>query len=125
LKIVNRFDDVDDDDYYYVDDHDVGDDDDGDDDDDDDDASPVVIAGPGKTQAFAVYIYIVPYPHEIPSLNSIKTPLTMVGREHSHALRVKESVGSTIGGHRKLLINFAVQISMFPPKCRNLPTKPE
>ena len=35
---------------------DDGDDDDGDDDDDDDDvdASPVVIAGPGKAQAFAV-----------------------------------------------------------------------
>jgi len=31
---------------------------DDDDDDDDDDASPIVIAGPGKTQAFAVYIYI-------------------------------------------------------------------
>ena len=30
-------------------------------DDDDDDASPVVIAGPGKTQAFAVYIYICMY----------------------------------------------------------------
>ena len=29
-----------------------------DDDDDDDDASPVVVAGPGRTQAFAVYIYI-------------------------------------------------------------------
>ena len=27
-------------------------------DDDDDDASPVVVAGPGRTQAFAVYIYI-------------------------------------------------------------------
>ena len=47
------FDDVDDDD--YVDDHDV------DVHDDDDDASPVVIAGPGKTQAFAVYIYIYIY----------------------------------------------------------------
>ena len=35
------------------------DDDDGDDDDDDDDdASPVVVAGPGRTQAFAVYIRI-------------------------------------------------------------------
>jgi len=35
------------------------DDDDGDDDDDDDDASPVVVSGPGTTQAFAgVYIYI-------------------------------------------------------------------
>ena len=33
---------------------DADDDDDGDDDDDDDDASPVVIAGPGKAQAFAV-----------------------------------------------------------------------
>ena len=32
---------------------------DDDDDDDDDDASPVVIAGPGKTQAFAdIYIYV-------------------------------------------------------------------
>jgi hypothetical protein len=29
------------------------------DDDDDDDASPVVVAGPGRTQAFAVYIYII------------------------------------------------------------------
>ena len=43
------------------DDDDDGDDDDDDDhddddDDDDDDASPVVIAGPGKAQAFAVYI---------------------------------------------------------------------
>ena len=35
------------------DDYDDADDDDGDDD-DDDDASPVVIAGPGKAQAFAV-----------------------------------------------------------------------
>ena len=45
-----------------IDDHDVYDDDDDDDgdddDDDDDDASPIVIAGPGKTQAFGVYIYI-------------------------------------------------------------------
>ena len=29
--------------------------------DDDDDASPVVIAGPGKTQAFAIYIYVCMY----------------------------------------------------------------
>ena len=62
MKIVNTFigfddvdDDDDDDDDDYVDEHDVDDDDD---DDDDDDASPVVIAGPGKTQAFAVYIYM-------------------------------------------------------------------
>ena len=34
------------------------DDDDDDGDDDDDDASPVVVAGPGWTQAFAVYIRI-------------------------------------------------------------------
>ena len=41
------------------DDDDDYDDDDADDDDvDDDDASPVVIAGPGNAQAFAVYIYI-------------------------------------------------------------------
>ena len=33
----------------------IDDDDDGDDD-DDDDASSVVVAGPGRTQAFAVYI---------------------------------------------------------------------
>ena len=32
-------------------------DDDDDDGDDDDDTSPVVVAGPGRTQAFAVYIY--------------------------------------------------------------------
>ena len=36
----------------------IDDDDDDDGDDDDDDASPVVVAGPGRTQAFAVYIYI-------------------------------------------------------------------
>ena len=60
------FDDVDDDD--FVDDHDVDDDDDGGDDDvddgdddTDDDALPVVFAGPGKTQAFAVCIYIYIY----------------------------------------------------------------
>ena len=42
------------------DDYDDGDDDDDDgDDDDEDDASPVVIAGPGKAQAFGVYIYII------------------------------------------------------------------
>jgi len=34
------------------------DDDDDEDDDDDDDASPVVVAGPGRTQAFAVLICI-------------------------------------------------------------------
>ena len=59
--------DDDDDDAADVDDHDddvddVDDDDDDEDDDDDDDddaASPVVIAGPGKTQAFAdIYIYV-------------------------------------------------------------------
>ena len=32
--------------------------DDDDDDDDDDDALPVVLAVPGKTQEFAVYVYI-------------------------------------------------------------------
>ena len=44
-------------------------------------------------------VYIVPYPHEIPSLNSIKTPLTMVGREHSHALRVKELGQLSVAGN--------------------------
>ena len=50
-SVLTLRDDDDDDDY---------DDDDADDDDvdDDDDASPVVIAGPGNAQAFAVYIYI-------------------------------------------------------------------
>ena len=49
-------DDDDDDDADHGD-HDDGDDDGDDDDDDDDDASSVVIAGPGKAQAFAVLIY--------------------------------------------------------------------
>ena len=44
----------DDDDDDDGDDGEDDDDEDDDDDDDDDDASPVVIAGPGKTQAFAV-----------------------------------------------------------------------
>ena len=51
----------DDDDDADFDDHDDDDHDDHDDDDNDDeadDASPVVVAGPGRTQAFAVYIYI-------------------------------------------------------------------
>ena len=52
---------------------------DDDDDDDDDDALPVVLAVPGKTQEFAVYVYIYTYVHTLWGLRTFKNQQTLLG----------------------------------------------
>ena len=70
---------------------------DGDDDDDDDDASPVVVAGPGRTQAFAIM-----YPRIDKNIEDIKIRYVFFKPSKPQIIQVSWQITGFGGGVSKI-----------------------